>query len=296
MPVFYVSGENDDRVEAEIRSTLASLKFWFLMERAPASDGDDFVLVGTSAEQRSHSNILDGVTAMLYHRDPQSCCLVNVGQHGHWFCENLARTLPASRKVLVLDFDMHSARSGLPSAAPRENVVTIAFHQGDHFRRATSSQAFGTKNRINVPWRHERPNDSDFYLAFVDIVVPVLRQFAPDLVLVSVGENFTKHTAVSPVGHAHLLSLVRSECPKTAVAVGPSLNASSTGVQLARFADWMLGYPDDDDLYRFRGSSILKTNLHQSPHPKAAALLHELQQHVDVHWPGLHTKLCESLD
>jgi acetoin utilization deacetylase AcuC-like enzyme len=100
-----------------------------------------------------------------------------------------ARTLGAAR-VAIVDFDVHHG-NGTQHIFDRDpSVLYISTHQYPYYPGTGAADEIGTGDgtgfTVNVPMESGAV-DGDFQVAFDEIIVPVLRQFKPDVLLVSAG-------------------------------------------------------------------------------------------------------------
>jgi acetoin utilization deacetylase AcuC-like enzyme len=100
-----------------------------------------------------------------------------------------ARTLGAD-KVAIVDYDVHhgNGTQHLFEADPR--VLYISTHQYPYYPGTGAATEIGAGAgqgfTVNLPLEAGAVAE-DFQLAFATVILPVLRQFAPDLLLVSAG-------------------------------------------------------------------------------------------------------------
>lgn len=100
------------------------------------------------------------------------------------------------RKVLVLDWDVHHG-NGIQQAFYQDpTVLYISLHvhedghfypsgpYGDHKHCGGSS---GEGFNVNVPWPTKGMGDADYMFAFQHLVMPIAREFNPDLVIIAAG-------------------------------------------------------------------------------------------------------------
>lgn len=45
----------------------------------------------------------------------------------------------------------------------------------------------GEGYNINVPWEHGRCGDADYFAAWDHVLIPVVKEFNPDMIIVSAG-------------------------------------------------------------------------------------------------------------
>ena len=116
--------------------------------------------------------------------------------HAMGFCllNNIAVAAAAARargaRVAIVDFDVHHGNGTEEIFADDSSMLFISSHQFPFYPGTGAvtaigqGQARGTKINIPLP---EGWADPEYRLAWKRIVVPALRRFAPDLILVSAG-------------------------------------------------------------------------------------------------------------
>ena len=100
------------------------------------------------------------------------------------------------RRVLILDWDVHHGNGIQQAFYSDPNVLYISIHvhedgtfypngpYGDHLHCG----AEGAKGKnINIPWPTKGMGDADYMFAFQNVVMPVAREFDPDLVIIAAG-------------------------------------------------------------------------------------------------------------
>ena len=100
-----------------------------------------------------------------------------------------ARTLGAGR-VAIVDFDVHHGNGTQHTFERDPSILYISTHQYPYYPGTGAVDEVGTGDgagfTVNVPLESGSV-DSDYRIAFDEIILPVLRQFHPDLLLVSAG-------------------------------------------------------------------------------------------------------------
>ncbi len=100
-----------------------------------------------------------------------------------------ARTLGADR-VAIVDFDVHHGNGTQHTFERDPSILYISTHQYPYYPGTGAVDEVGTGGgagfTVNVPLESGSV-DSDYRVAFDEIILPVLRQFHPDLLLVSAG-------------------------------------------------------------------------------------------------------------
>ncbi len=100
-----------------------------------------------------------------------------------------ARTLGAGR-VAIVDFDVHHGNGTQHIFERDPSILYISTHQYPYYPGTGAVDEVGIGDgagfTVNVPLESGSV-DSDYRIAFDEIILPVLRQFHPDLLLVSAG-------------------------------------------------------------------------------------------------------------
>jgi len=100
-----------------------------------------------------------------------------------------ARTLGAER-VAIVDFDVHHGNGTQHQFEDDPSVLYVSLHQWPYYpgtgASAETGVGAGRGFTVNLPLEAGAV-DADYRLVFDEVVVPVLRQFKPDVLLVSAG-------------------------------------------------------------------------------------------------------------
>ena len=100
------------------------------------------------------------------------------------------------KKVLIVDWDVHHGNGIQNIFYASSNVLYISLHRYDHGtffpgRPDAGSNFVGSGKgegfNVNIPWNGSGMGDTEYALAFYNIVLPIAYEFNPDLVLVSAG-------------------------------------------------------------------------------------------------------------
>jgi acetoin utilization deacetylase AcuC-like enzyme len=114
-----------------------------------------------------------------------------------------ARTLGADR-IAIVDYDVHHGNGTQHMFERDPHVLYVSIHQHPYYPGTGDVVEIGEQRgmgfTVNVPLEAGAVNE-DYRLIFADVVLPVLRQFKPDLVLLSAG--FDAH-ARDPLGGMRL--------------------------------------------------------------------------------------------
>ena len=100
-----------------------------------------------------------------------------------------ARSLGA-RRVAIIDFDVHHGNGTQHIFENDQEVLYISLHQSPYYPGTGAADetghGVGAGRTVNIPLE-VGATDGDYRLVFEQVVRPVLRQFAPDILLVSAG-------------------------------------------------------------------------------------------------------------
>ena len=156
-------------------------------------------------------------------------------------------------KVAVVDWDVHHGNGTQHLFLHDNRVLYISLHRfGDGWYPLSGGvnevgEAEGTGTTVNIPWPENGVGDADYLAAFHTIVLPLLAQWAPDLVLVSAGFDAAEgdpqgRMAVSPLGFgAMTAALMRAvTCPLT-LALEGGYNGAATAACCAAVLRALLG-------------------------------------------------------
>ncbi|KAF9432835.1 Histone deacetylase [Entomortierella beljakovae] len=140
----------------------------------------------------------------------------------------LSRYPLTMQKILIIDWDVHHGNGTQQIFYENPNVLYISLHRWDngHFYPFTGApdecgEEAGEGTNVNIAWssysRSQAMGDVEYIAAFWYVLLPIARQFQPDLVMVSAGFDAADgHAAniggytVSPQGFAILTRLVQT--------------------------------------------------------------------------------------
>jgi len=126
-----------------------------------------------------------------------------------------------ARRVLIVDWDLHHGNGTQNTFWNDPRVVYFSTHEWPLYPGTGASDETGAEDArgrtINLPWPPGM-GDAEYLAAFDEILMPVARQYEPDLVIVSCGfdaalGDLLGRMRISPDGYAlmtsRLLSLAR---------------------------------------------------------------------------------------
>jgi acetoin utilization deacetylase AcuC-like enzyme len=172
--------------------------------RALALDADTYTSPETIEIARLAAGAaVDAVERVMAARQARAFAMVRPPGHhaepnramGFCFYNNVAvaaahaRSLGAG-KVAIVDYDVHHGNGTQRIFEEDPTVLYISLHQFPYYPGTGAAGEIGRGRgegfTVNVPLEVGSTVD-DYRLAFAEIVLPVLRRFAPDLLLVSAG-------------------------------------------------------------------------------------------------------------
>jgi len=182
--------------------------------RAVAFDQDTYTSPETVGVARLAAGAaVDAVERVMLGPDSRALALVRPPGHhaehdramGFCFYNNVAvaaahaRALGAGR-VAIVDYDVHHGNGTQHMFEDDPNVLYVSVHQFPYYPGTGAAHEIGTGHgrgfTVNVPLE-VGATDEDYRVVFDRIVLPVTRQFSPDLLIVSAG--FDAH-AQDPLG------------------------------------------------------------------------------------------------
>lgn len=134
------------------------------------------------------------------------------------------------KRVAVVDFDYHAGNGThyCLRGAPRFHFTSFhAYHHGS-FWPFSDEFNFNTKseNTLMFPLNGAMNSESDFVSAFHHVLLPVLREWKPELIIVSAGFDagffdlqLEKGQGVKAHGFGHMVRLLDGICPNRVVAI-----------------------------------------------------------------------------
>lgn len=189
-------------------------------------------------------------------------------------------------RVAIVDFDVHHGNGTQRTFYHDASVLFISSHQFPYYPGSGAAEETGEGDgegfTINLPLA-AGAQDSDYELIYGEIAFPVLRQFRPDLILISAGVD--AH-ADDPLAGMRLTASEFGRLTSGIVAVadehcdGRVVAVSEGGYDLKAFADSMcevIGALEGDT----PAGDFNEANL---PAPRGTATLNEVRPHLRAHW------------
>ncbi|KAJ1737142.1 Histone deacetylase hda1 [Coemansia sp. RSA 2049] len=194
------------------------------------------------------------------------------------------------RKVMVVDWDVHHGNGIQEVFYGDRSVVycSIHRHDGGEFFPSTSEGNMGMVGtgegrgfNINIPWVCGGMGDGDYVYAFKNVVLPVAKEFGPDIIVVASGFDAAVcdpigECDISPECYACMTSMLNSVCNRGLVLSlegGYNLDATSNSALACVKALLNLGWksgitPRPATYHAYATLSDWEINGVPMPHPR----------------------------
>jgi len=99
-------------------------------------------------------------------------------------------------RVLILDWDVHHGNGIQHKFYDDNKVLYMSLHRYDHATFYPQSEDAnydkvgeddGKGFNVNIPWNDSKMGDSEYLLAFKNVIMPIAEEFQPQLILISAG-------------------------------------------------------------------------------------------------------------
>ncbi|TAQ86404.1 hypothetical protein B7494_g5271 [Chlorociboria aeruginascens] len=168
------------------------------------------------------------------------------------------------RKILILDWDVHHGNGIQNMFYEDPNVLYISLHvyQNGNFypgQPETDGSPDGNINRcgagigigrnVNIGWHDQGMGDGEYMAAFQRVVMPIAREFDPDLVIVSAGFDAAAGDElggcfVTPACYSHMTHMLMSLANgKVAVCLEGGYNLGAISRSALAVAKTLMGDP-----------------------------------------------------
>ncbi|KAM1238465.1 hypothetical protein PS1_039575 [Malus domestica] len=201
-------------------------------------------------------------------------------------------------KILIVDWDVHHGNGTQKMfwKDPRVLFFSVHRHEFGSFYPANGDGFYtmigegpGAGYNINVPWENGRCGDADYFAVWDHILVPVAKEFNPDLIIVSAGFDAAAGDPlggcrVTPYGYAVMLKRLMSFANgKIVLALEGGYNLESIASSTLSCVEVLL---DDNPIH---GSS------EAYPFESTWRVIQAVRRKLSAFWPSLADKLPETL-
>lgn len=202
------------------------------------------------------------------------------------------------RKVLILDWDVHHGNGTQKAFYDDPNVLYISIHvhqdgnfypygpDGDHVHCGDGP---GLGRNVNIPWSNAGMTDSDYIMAFQQVVMPIAIEFDPDLVMISAGfdaamDDPLGNCFVTPAGFAHMTHMLKSLAKGKVVAcLEGGYNLRATAKSFTAMTRTLLGEPPERLLPHEAGAEMRAS-------PSAVNTIHAVIRTQSRFWKCMYPK------
>ncbi|KAL8170675.1 hypothetical protein V2J09_022479 [Rumex salicifolius] len=208
-------------------------------------------------------------------------------------------------KILIVDWDVHHGNgtqkmfwkdSRVLFFSVHRFVYVVDRHDNGTFYPANDDGSYnmigegtGTGYNINVPWEHGLCGDSDYLAVWDYVLIPVAKEFNPDLVIVSAGFDAAMHDPlggcrITPYGYSVLLKkLMDFAHGKIVLALEGGYNLQSLANSALACVEVLLeGKPISGSAEEYAFDSTWRT-------------IEAVRQVFKEYWPSLGNELPENM-
>ncbi|KAG9086282.1 Histone deacetylase hda1 [Ceratobasidium sp. 370] len=162
------------------------------------------------------------------------------------------------QRILILDWDVHHGNGTQQAFEDDPDVLYISIHRyddgsfypgGTYGSMNSVGLGAGRGRSVNIPWPRCGMGDADYMYAFLNLVMPIAYEFAPELVFISAGFDAALgddlgDCEVTPSCYAHMTALLSTLAGgKVVVALEGGYNLKSISDSAVAVARTLLGDP-----------------------------------------------------
>jgi acetoin utilization deacetylase AcuC-like enzyme len=126
------------------------------------------------------------------HRGMGYCLFNNVAVAARWLQQHRTTIHPVVERVLIVDWDVHHGNGTQQIFYEDPSVLVCSLHQSHEYPGTGAADEIGRGAgagcTVNLPLP-AGSGDASYQQAFAEVVLPVAKQFRPDVVLVSAGQD-----------------------------------------------------------------------------------------------------------
>ncbi|KAK6955006.1 hypothetical protein Daesc_002636 [Daldinia eschscholtzii] len=193
---------------------------------------------------------------------PMGFCLFNNVPIGARVCQN--EYPDTCRKILILDWDVHHGNGVQNIFYEDPNILYISLHvyeNGNFYPGKPDNDMIpdgdidkvgegpGKGKNVNIGWPSQGMGDGEYLAAFQKIVMPIAREFDPDMVIISAGFDAADGDElggcfVTPPCYAHMTHMLMSLAGgKVAVCLEGGYNLKAISNSALAVARTLMGEP-----------------------------------------------------
>jgi hypothetical protein len=170
---------------------------------------------------------------------------------GFCFFNNVAISvdylIKQGKKVAIIDWDVHHGDGTQEIFYEKNNPLFISLHRhdgGSFYPNKTGKtnelgKGEGLGYNINIPWNNQCYKgdksfigDDEYYYAFENIILPALKEYKPDIILVSCGFDAAENDplgkmSLTPIGYSYMTNALMRVSNKIIIALEGGYNLDS---------------------------------------------------------------------
>lgn len=229
--------------------------------------------------------------------EPMGFCLYNNVGVATSFLLNERRELGIN-KILIVDWDVHHGNGTQKMFYNDSRVLFFSVHRYDYgtFYPAGHDGSYfmtgkgpGAGHNINVPWEHGRCGDADYLAVWDHILIPVAKEFDPDMIIISAGFDAAigdplGGCRISPYGYSIMLDkLMEFAGGKIVMALEGGYNLNSIASSARACVEVLL---------QDKPPNVM---LEAYPFASTWRVIQEVRQKLSGYWPVLAAELPEKM-
>lgn len=229
--------------------------------------------------------------------EPMGFCLYNNVGIATSFLLNERRELGIN-KILIVDWDVHHGNGTQKMFYDNSRVLFFSVHRYDYgtFYPAghdgshiMTGEGPGAGHNINVPWEHGRCGDADYLAVWDHILIPVAKEFNPDMIIISAGFDAAigdplGGCRISPYGYSIMLDkLMEFAGGKIVMALEGGYNLNSIASSARACVEVLL---------HDKPPNVM---LEAYPFASTWRVIQEVRQELSKYWPVLAVELPEKM-
>eukprot|EP00041_Stephanoeca_diplocostata_P034320 m.1162035 g.1162035 ORF g.1162035 m.1162035 type:complete len:505 (-) comp24501_c0_seq154:4496-6010(-) len=195
------------------------------------------------------------------HHAEAHCCMGFSLYNNVAVAAKIARQRCGANRVLIVDWDVHHGNGTQNMFLEDPNVLYISIHRWEHGKGfyptgdagapTTVGSGAGAGFSVNIGWNqgHNAVGDTEYLLAFSNVIMPIAMDFNPDLVFVSAGFDAARGDPlggcdVTPEGYARMTHMLCGLAEgRVIMALEGGYNTTSISYSFAACARVLLGHP-----------------------------------------------------
>ncbi|SCW01956.1 LAFE_0E10968g1_1 [Lachancea fermentati] len=176
--------------------------------------------------------------------------------------QNILKNYPESvRRIMVLDWDIHHGNGTQKAFYNDDRVLYVSLHRYElgkyypgtiHGNYDQTGEGKGEGFNCNIPWSCGGVGDAEYIWAFEQVVIPMGREFQPDLVIISSGFDAADGDTigqchVTPSCYGHMTHMLKSLAQgNLCVVLEGGYNLDSIAKSALRVAKVLIGEPPEE--------------------------------------------------